>query len=164
MVRPMVHSQKHIVQFSIGSVTGGLVEHNTIAEAVAVANKNIPHEVEEGTTIKAVYVEMWLKAGEASNLGTYVFTIHKIPGGGSNFTFAQMAQLNDAPNKKNILFTSQGLVNTAAGSATNVIRDWVKIPKSKQRMGLGDFLMMSLSAAATIDIDRCGVALYKEYT
>ncbi len=135
-----------------------------IVESVAVAAKNAPKEVEEGSTVKAIYFEHWLKAGEASNLGSFVAAIYKVPGGGATFTFAQMAALNDVANKKNILYTTQGLMNINSGSATNFIKGWVKIPKSKQRFGLGDLLVLTISAAATIDLDHCGFATYKEYT
>jgi len=164
LVRPMVHSNKHYVQTGISSITGGAVQNITIVQAVAVANKDAVFEVEEGSTVKAVYFEHWIKAGEASNSGSFVATVHKIPGGGSNFTFAQMAALGVAANKKNILYTTQGLMNINSGSATNIIKGWIKIPKSKQRFGLGDFLMLTISAAATIDLDHCGFATYKEYT
>ncbi len=163
MVRPMVHSTKHYVQTSLSSITAPGQLNTTIAQSVAVVDKDAVFEVEEGANIKAVYFEYWLKTGETSNSGFYTMTIHKIPGGGANFSQAEMAALGGAPNKKNILFTSQGLLNTPADSATNVIRSWIKIPKSKQRFGLGDFLMMSILASA-IDIDLCGFATYKEYT
>ncbi len=164
MVRPMVHSQKHYVQTSVSSITGGAVSTIFIVAAVSVANKDTASEVEEGSTVKAVYFEHWLKAGEASNLGSFVAAIYKIPGGGSALTFAQMAALGTTANKKNILYTTQGLMNINSGSATNFIKGWIKIPKSKQRFGLGDFLALTISAAATIDLDHCGFATYKEYT
>ncbi len=164
MVRPMVHSNKHYVQTSIATITGGQSSNISLVQSVAVANKDSVFEVEEGSTIKAVYVEHWWKAGSASNVATGIATIHKIPGGGSNFTFAEMAALGSAANKKNILYTTQGLVNTVSGSAINFIKGWIKIPKSKQRFGLGDFLMLSISASASIDLHHCGFATYKEYT
>ncbi len=164
MVRPMVHSQKHYVQTSVSSITGGLKSDITIVNAVAVGNKNLPTEVEEGSTVKAIYFEHWLKAGEASNLGSFVAAIYKVPGGAAGFTFAQMAALDGAANKKNVLYTTQGLMNINSGSATNFIKGWVKIPKSKQRMGLGDFILLTISAAASIDLDHCGFATFKEYT
>ncbi len=164
MVRPMVHSQKHIVQTSIASITGGQSSDLIIVSAVDVANKDLSNEVETGNSIKAIYFEHWIKAGEASNLGSFIAAIYKVPGGGSGFTFAQMASLHTAANKKNILYTTQGLMNDQSGSATNIIKQWIKIPKSKQRFGLGDLIVFTISAAATIDLDHCGVSLYKEYT
>ncbi len=164
MVRAMVHSTKHYVQTSVSSIVGGAKGDIIFATAVPVSSKNAGNEVEEGNTIKAIYVEHWIKAGEASNLGSFVAALYKIPGTGAGFTFAQMAALNDSENKKNVLYTTQGLMNTNSGSATNIMRGWFKIPKSKQRFGLGDILLLTISAAATIDLDHCGFATYKEYS
>ena len=164
MVRPMVHSQKHYVQWSISSVTGGLLTTEIIADAVDVSVKNAATEVENGCSIKAVFVELWIKAGEASNSGSFVIGIYKLPGTGVSFTFAQAASMHTSENKKNVFYMTQGLMNTPAGSATNVFRGWIKIPKSKQRFGLGDRLQLFISAAATIDLDYCGFATYKEYS
>lgn len=160
----MVHSTKHYVQTSISSITGGAVGVIIIANAVPVGDKNLASEVEEGNSLKAVYIEHWIKAGEASNSGSFVATLMKVPGGGSTFSFAEMAALHDAENKKNILYTTQGLMNINSGSATNISKQWYKIPKGKQRFGLGDRLVFEISAAATIDLDHCGVAIYKEYS
>ena len=164
MVRPMVHSTKHYVQTSISSITGGQAGTVKFAEAVTVANYNGAAEVVEGTSIKAIYVEHWIKAGEASNSGSFIMAIYKTPGTGVDFTFAQMAALFGSENKKNVLYTTQGLMNINSGSATNLIKGWIKIPKSKQRFGLGDKLSMTISAAASIDLDHCGFATYKEYS
>ncbi len=163
MVRPMVHSNKHYVQTSLSSVTGGANASVTIIDAVATPTG--VSQVEEGSSVKAVYFEHWVKAGEANNLGTFIAIIAKIPGGASGFNFSQMAALGSADNKKNIFYTTQGLLNTEGLSATNIIKGWVKIPKSKQRFGLGDRLLLAISASsATVDVDHCGFATYKEYT
>jgi len=164
MVRPMVHSTKHYVQTSISSITGGAEGEVVIVSAVAVSDKNTASEVEEGSSIKAVYFEHWLKAGEASNSGSFVLTVAKFPSGLPSFTFTEMASLDNAENKKNIFYTSQGLMNINSGSATNVLKFWIKIPKSKQRFGLGDRLILQISAAASIDLDHCGMTTYKEYS
>ncbi len=164
MVRPMVHSTKHYVQTSVSSITGGLSANVTIVDSVAVGSKNTPSEVEEGSSVKAIYFEHWLKAGEASNLGSFIAIIYKVPGTGAAMSFAQMAALSSSENKKNVFYTTQGLMNNNSGSATNFVRGWIKIPKSKQRMGLGDRVLLSISAAASIDLDHCGFATYKEYS
>ncbi len=164
MVRPMVHSQKHYVQTSIASILGGATLGVVLVDAVAVSDKNSVSEVEEGSNVKAIYCEYWLKAGEASNLCTHVTAIYKAPAGASGATFAEMAALGNFDNKKNILFTSQGLLNTEGSQATNILHQWIKIPKSKQRFGLGDRILLTVSASATSDVDICGFSLYKEYT
>jgi len=87
-----------------------------------------------------------------------------MPAGANEFSFAEIAALGTSLNKRNIFYTTQGLMNTSAGSATNIIRGWINIPKSKQRFANRDKLVLAISAAASIDIDHCGFATYKEYS
>ncbi len=81
-------------------------------------------------------------------------------------TTGQMAALHDYDNKKNILFTAQGLLTPNDGGQVPVLRSWYKIPKGKQRFGLADELVLSIrnNNATAIDINLCGVIIYKEYT
>ncbi len=163
MVRPVVHSTKHYVQNSIATITAGAKLDIIIATAVSTAGKNLPNEVEEGAIVKACYLEQWLRASEVSP-GSYVAALYKVPGGGSAFSTAQMAALMTAENKKNILWTGQGLVNDQDADAIAMLRGWYKIPKSKQRFGFGDELVLTIFAQGAIDMVVCGFATYKEYT
>ncbi len=163
MVRAMVHSTKHYVQTSISSIVGGAAANVTVLDAVNVVDKNSLTEVEEGSTVKAIYFEHWLKAGAASNVASFIAMIYKAPGGVTTFSFGNVAAIGNVDNKKNIFYTTQGLMNTEGGSATNIIKGWIKIPKSKQRMGLGDRIILVISAPS-IDLDHCGFATFKEYT
>ncbi len=161
MVRPMVHSTKHYVQHSIGSTVPATETNTTFATAVPVVDKNAVFEVEEGTSIKAVFVELWLRSA-ATAASSFVFIICKRPSGVGGPSDANMAALSDWSNKKNILYTSQGLVNDVDSSALSVHRGWIKIPKGKQRMGLGDSLSWHLRAVGQT-INFCGFETYKEY-
>ncbi len=162
MVRPMVHSTKHYTQFSLATTVAGAVTNNVIVDSVTVGNKNLDKEVEEGSSVKAVYVEWWVRSGDTSP-GSFVTAVYKVPGGGAAFTAAQMASLFTSDNKKNILFTSQALTNINTSQAINIARGWIKIPKSKQRMGLGDRIILTHFAQA-LDNITCGFATYKEYS
>ncbi len=162
MVRPMVHSTKHYVQPGLRTITGGGVESHTIVHAVARLAAGDNDEVMEGNTVKALFVESWIRAAGASP-GAYIVAIYKLPGTGVTFNVAQMAALFDSENKKNIIFTSQALVNDNDADAIAIVRGWLKIPKSKQRMGLGDQWIMSTSAIG-VDMTVCGFETYKEYT
>ncbi len=159
----MVHSTKHIVQFSIATAAAGTQDILTLVNAVAVGSKNIPSEIEEGNSVKACYFEMWVRSSEANN-GSIISVLWKQSGGGTNFSLTEMAQLYDADQKKNILVTQQGLVNATAGDAIRIFGGWYKIPKSKQRFGLGDKLLFQIFAQGAIDVVHCGVAIYKEYS
>ncbi len=163
MVRPQVHSTKHFVQLPINQISTGTVENNFIIIATDVLAKNLNSDVEQGCSIKAVFFEMWVQ--NEGTLGEFILTISKQTENGAGPTFGEMADLMNYVNKKNVLFTSQGLTpNDGVSGPVNIIRSWVKIPKSKQRFGLGDTLSISISNVSANDLVRCGFCTYKEYT
>ena len=161
MVRPMVHSTKHYVQQSIGTSVVGTPTNTNLVESVDVAAKNTVSEVEEGSSVKAVYVELWVRSA-ATSAASFVFVILKRPSALGNPTVGEMAALGDYTNKKNVLYVCQGLTNDVDSTALAVYKGWVKIPKSKQRFGLGDKLSWHLSAIGQ-SLNFCGFATYKEY-
>ncbi len=162
MVRPMVHSTKHYVQNSIATVEAGTVLNQFIAVAVPVGDKNTTSEVEEGSSIKACFIERWVRSASTTPSSGQWIIYKKV--GDSTFPGAvDMAALGDWDNKKNIFATGMGLFNDQDADAVAVTRGWYKIPKSKQRMGLGDQLVFSIWVP-TIDAQVCGFSTYKEYT
>ncbi len=161
MVRPMVHSIKHYVQFSISTVTGGAADTLVAALAVARDANNIVSDVDEGSSIKAVYLELWARAGSTTPAsGQMIF--YKSPSDASNPNATNMAALGDWDGKKNILYTTMGLFNDQDADAIAIHKGWIKIPKGKQRMGLGDELKITVFSP-TIDLQICGFVTYKEY-
>ncbi len=162
MVRPMVHSIKHYVQQSISTVTAGAVTTVDVVVSVARDAVNTVSEVVEGSSIKAVYVEVWARSATTSaSSGQMVFFKRMSDGSAPNAT--QIAALGDWNNKKNIFYTTMGLFNDQDSSAVVMFKGWIKIPKSKQRFGLGDRLQMSFFATG-VDYQICGFFTYKEYT
>ncbi len=133
-----------------------------IAEATNVTLANLVHEVREGSIIKAVYVEAWLRT-QSTSPGSYIMCLSKNPGTGSTFTTTQLAAMGSAENKKNVFFFSQALTNDQDADAIPVMRGWYKIPKSKQRFGLGDRLILTIFAQGALDLTHCGFQIYKEY-
>jgi len=162
VVRPTVHSTKHYVQQSIGTVVVGTNENLTFAHAVEVSAKDSVLEVEEGCSIKAFYLELWIRSA-ATAAASFTFVVMKKVGGQGAPTDATMAALGTYLNKKNILYTSQGLINDVDSSALNLYKGWIKVPKSKQRMGLGDTLSWHLRTVGQ-SLNFCGFETYKEYT
>ncbi len=162
MVRPMVHSTKHYVQTSISTIAGGAVLTQDLVDAVAVGAKNSVSEVEEGNTVKAIYCEYWLRAGSTTPSSGQLVLV-KLPAGAIPPTAAEMAALGNYDNKKNILYTQMGLFNDQDADAIAAVRGWFKIPKGKQRFGLGDKFVLSVFTP-TIDLQICGFATYKEYS
>jgi len=162
MVRPSVHSTKHYVQQSIGTSVPGTPTSVKIAASVDVAAKDLVNEVEEGSQIKAIYIEMWVRSA-ATAAASFTFCINKSSTTIASPTVAQLAALGDWSNKKNVLYVCQGLTNDVDSTALSVFRAWLKIPKGKQRMGLGDQFEWNLSAIGQ-SVNFCGFQTYKEYT
>jgi len=132
-------------------------------DAVESTIANSATEVVEGSIVKAVFIEMWLQ--NTGNLGAFTVTLVKVPEFGTGPTFAQHAALFTYSNKKNILYTTQGLApDDAVQGPVNVLRTWFKIPKGKQRFGLGDRLILSISNTSAGSLNRCGFSTYKEYS
>ncbi len=162
-MRPVIHSTKHTVQVPISQIATGVRENITIFQAVQSTIANASTEIEEGSIVKAVFVEMWLQ--NQGNLGHSVVILEKVPNGVTGATFTNMGTLFDYTNKKNIFFTHEGLTaNDAIGNPIPVIRQWFKIPKGKQRFGLGDRLVLTVSNPSSSDLNRCGMFVFKELT
>ncbi len=162
-MKPIIHSQKHYVQQSrsqVATVSIGIID---IIDSVQSTVANLVDEVVEGATIKAVYVEMWLLDTSAD--GSFIMTLEKRPSGSPTQTFAVSNALGTYANKKNILYTTQGLSpNNGVGNPLPLIRQWFKIPKGKQRFGLGDKLVLNITNNGLNDLEFCGFFTYKELT
>ncbi len=160
-----IHSKKHIVQMSQFTVAQAAVDTQIIIQA-AEATSTTPAGISEGALVKAVYIELWLGNASTSVVGSYTTALQKNPGGNSPLSTGNMAALHDWDNKKNILFTSQALVPPTDGGQIPIMKGWYKIPKGKQRFGLGDRLDLVTrnNNATAVDINGCGLAIFKEYT
>ncbi len=160
MKAPIV-SRKHIVQHTITQVATGTVNTKNPIQGRAVQDVNTASEVIEGSVVKAVYMEYWVVG--TFDIGSFVVIVEKAPAAIIMPSFTNMTTLDAYPNKKNILFTSQGLMAEADGNPTPVLRQWIKIPKGKQRFGLEDELRISFSSLGADDLQYCGFTLYKSY-
>ncbi len=160
-----VMSRKHIFQISQSTVGQAAIVNTEFLNAIEGV-RSVPAHVAEGANVKACYVEYWLSQDSASTVGSYTLILQKNPGNNVAITSANMAALHDYDNKKNILFTAQGLLTPNDGGQVPAMRGWYKIPKGKQRMGLGDAMEIVIrnNNATAIDINFCGVVIYKEYT
>ncbi len=162
-MRPVIQSRKHYVQTSLATITSGAKLDIVLVDATPLQDANLVNEVVEGAIVKAVYIEMWLLGSTASS--SQITCLTKFPGGVGAFSIANLAALGSADNKKNTLFLSQGLAsNDGIANPINIMRGWYKIPKSKQRFGLGDRLLLQIFAQGAANLEVCGFATYKEYT
>ncbi len=160
-----INSVKHYVGQPNALIALGASLTLELVDVVAAPVSTQREKVSEGSLVKAMHFEYWLVGFGATGTSTqFVMTIEKAPSGVINPTFADMLNLGGYDNKKNILYTTQGLVgaNTDGSPIIPVIRDWLKIPKGKQRMGVKDRMLITF---ATVDqpLRICGITTYKEY-
>ncbi len=160
-MRPRVVTRKHYVQASLFAVAAGAKATVSLIDAVAVLDKNDPDEITEGSIISAVYLEYWLTTQDSS-AGTSIVILEKVQSGSGSASATNMASLDTYDNKKNVLHVFMGLTNPVTGAgAMPAVRGWFKIPKSKQRFGLGDQLILSFFSQ-TGTLHGCGFSTYKE--
>ncbi len=159
-MRPVIHSQKHYVQQSRSEVLTVSIAEIDICRSVETSLKNLVDEVIEGSSVRAIFVEMWLL--DSANDGSFIVTLYKKPGGHAPMTFADSNALGTFNNKKNILYCTQGLSpNNGVGNPVPIIRQWFKIPKHMQRMGLGDEWVLNITNNGLNMLEFCGFFTYK---
>ncbi len=157
----MVNTEKHYFQQSLATVASGAITNIKLIEAVAAPGATEPDEVREGAKISAIYIEMWLHSDDAAS-GTAIVTIEKLSGAANdNMTAAESASLNGYDNKKNVFFTQMGLIGSNVTYPMASVKGWFKIPKSKQRFGLQDRLMLNIHGQSN-GLSLCGFATFKE--
>ncbi len=158
-----INSIKHIVQRSNANITTGAKLDHPFATAVAKGgSRSSSGIVEEGCVIKAVHLEYWICGVDDANTTQFTFIFYKLPSGTALPSAAEMSTLSSWQNKKNIFFTSQGVLPKGEeAQSIPVVREWIKIPKGKQRMGLADDLAVTVLSVGIMQF--CGVAIYKEY-
>ncbi len=162
MKAPIV-SRKHIVNHSQFTVASATVLAQTVITSVAVGNVSSAIEVIEGNMVKAVYLERWL-LGDDVTQSTFILIVEKVMANQAAPSFTNMTTLDAYPNKKNILYTTQGVVGSNVTNPIPVIRQWIKIPKGKQRFGLNDKLRVVVAAIGANDLVGCGLSIYKSYS
>ncbi len=157
-MRPIVNTEKHIIQKSLFTVASGALSATTIAIAIAAPTAAV--DIRIGARISAVYVEMWIQTDDGA-LGSSIVTLEKIPGNGSIMTAAESAALDGYDNKKNVFYTQMGLTPNNVTFPMASVKGWFKIPKSKQRFGLEDQLVLNVHAQSN-GLNACGFFIYKE--
>ncbi len=160
-----INTEKHIKQISLTPVAIGAVGGEELVKAVAVADKNLVKEVRQGAVVKAIYIELWIQSAVDTGLGQVTAIVEKtslddVGATATDFVTGLFAY----NNKKNILYTTQGLTPTlTTNNPQNFLKGWLKIPKGKQRFGLGDTLQLRIHALGEA-LQFCGVAIFKEYS
>lgn len=160
-MRPIT-SIKHYV--SLGPTNGSTASQKyslIVADQMGAVSAN---EVLEGAHVKAIWIELWVSNNVKTDNPSFSLMIVKLPGEAPIPTAVEVANPNTYPNKKNILFYSRGILGKDQ-TAIPVLRQWLMIPKSKQRFGLGDELALIIhdSVGGSNGIYMCGTAIYKAY-
>ncbi len=158
-----INSIKHYQHTSNTTVGTGGVHLKNLANALAKgAARTDPGHVYEGCVIKAIHIEYWICGTLDATTSQFAFICYKLPSGQTAPDATNMANLGSWDNKKNILFSSQGVLPEGESQQSiPVIREWVRIPKGKQRFGLGDIFQIAIFSVGTLQV--CGLSTYKEY-
>ncbi len=159
-MRPKVHTEKHIVQSSLFAVAAAAITRINIVKGLQAPVAATATNVREGSTISAVYVEMWL-TGDDAVASTCIATLEKSIAGGTAMTVAQSASLDSYPNKRNIFHTFQGLLPPNTQYPMAAVKGWFKIPKGKQRFGIDDRLVLNIHGQSD-GVTGCGFFIFKE--
>jgi len=160
-----INSNKHYVHQPRITVTSGTLADIVPVDTVVAPAAAQSNQVEEGSVVKAIYMELWFQSvGLTGTTNTFTAAIEKLPGNTPIMTFAQSLNLGAYPNKKNILYVTQGITGSVSDGSPMmpIYKGWIKIPKGKQRMGLDDRIVLNISASVQ-DAQVCGIFTYKEY-
>ncbi len=159
MLAPIV-SKKHIVQTSLSTTSTGSRATVNVVNTVAVPT-SAAVDVAEGSVIKAIYIDMWITSDDTAQ-GSGQVIVYKLPAGATAATYGEITALNPYVNKRNIFHTFMGLVGPTIQPPMNGVGGWIKIPKGKQRMALGDKINIGIAGQSN-GMNFCGFTLYKEY-
>ncbi len=163
-MRPVINSDKRYVSSTLFTLANGTTAAIVIVDAKQDPDPNLSNDVQSGTIVKAVFLEYWV-LGEGQQPFPFQLIVEKVPQGGTGIVFADSQSLTFYSNKKNVLYTTQGVVGDANSNPIPFIRMWVKIPKGKQRFGNGDRLVVNVTnLSAQDDGQLCGQGLFKAYT
>ncbi len=152
-----------MVSTEAATTTSTNVRNIPIVTVVAKgATRTNPQDVWEGAKIFQCYIELWLNGLGTTNPAKFQLCVVKLSAGQTAPDFADMNNLTAYAGKKNILFTTQGILGRGGNQSVPILREWYKIPKGKQRFGLGDSVI-ALLAVTSESIQSCGLVIFKEY-
>ncbi len=158
-----INATKHYTNRSNTALVSGTINATTLVQSVVAPGVANAFSVTEGAVIKAMFIEFWLKSSAAAGEDTqFNFNICKIPGGATPPDVTDMLNMGAYDNKKNCFFNTQGVIGDLTTQAIPLIREWLKIPKGKQRFGLGDRMVATVLSTGTA-AQICGQSVYKEY-
>ena len=127
-----INSIKHYINVENAEISTGGARTINVVTAVAQNAVAATTDVVEGSIVKAVFIEIWLKSKASAGSDTkFQLAVEKNPAGSAPVTFIEMNNLMAYENKRNIYFYSQGVMGDLTTQALPVIRQWFKIPRGK---------------------------------
>ncbi len=137
-LRP-VNSNKNIVTAFTAS-TAGTKTTIVVANAVDSAALATTNQVERGSAIKAIWLELWIWATEEIAVGvTTGIDAYIIKNPGTNFTNPIPGTVGSSNEKKFVFKSWKGLIGPKTqGFPAYFWKGWIKVPKGMQRQGAND--------------------------
>ncbi len=161
--RVLINSIKHFVLESNTAVTSGARKTIIVANCVVAPANADTTQVKEGSAIRAIHLEYWIRGEGADGVDTQQNVyVEKVPAGATAMTYTQALNPMAYPNKRNIMFSSQGVLGDKTTAPIPILNGWMLVPKGKQRMALGDKWNVTVAATGQ-SVGLCGKALFKEY-
>jgi len=158
-LRP-VNRIKHVIDNQQGIVLGTQPIVNLIkaVDNPVIANRE---EVQTGSTVNGIYLNIEAYATTAGALANIYILIMKNPGGNLTVPFANLVGSND--NKKYVIHQEMKMLEQSVnGNPRTVFNGVVVIPRGYRRFGPNDVLLVAYHAPG-VDTSVCTQCHYKEF-
>ncbi len=158
--RPIINSEKHIVDNAVGLTTTNTV--TLIAKAVTAPSNTVDTDCHRGGHIKAIWISIDL-CGLAATGVLQKTMAYLIKNPGDNLTEPGVFAAGTSNEKKFIFkMWTQMTMRNQDGNPPYHWEGWVKIPKRYQRMGTDDTIQL-VWACDTVTAHGYHNSIYKEY-
>ncbi len=161
-LRP-INSRKHVVDIQGGTVAGTKVG-NDLALAVESTTLANVTEVEIGSTVKSIFLNVQVSAIGTAALANIYMYVMKNPSSAIAFATFPNGNAVGASNVKKLIFHQEMTMtekNTTAIPRT-LFKGVLKIPRHMQRMGPADEIRIVMFSPG-VDFEFCIQCIYKDY-
>ncbi len=158
--RPIINSEKHIVDNAVGLTTTNTV--TLLAKAVTAPSNTVDTDCHRGGHIKALWISLDL-CGLAATGVLQKTMAYLIKNPGDNLTEPGVFAVGTSNEKKFVFkMWTQMTMRNQDGNPPYHWEGWVKIPKRYQRMGTDDTIQL-VWACDTVTAHGYHNTIYKEY-
>ncbi len=158
----VINTIKHMVTETNTAVASGARKTVIVANCVVAPANADTTQVKEGSVIQALHLELWIRGEGADGVDTQQNVyVEKVPAAATAMTYTQALNPMSYPNKRNIIFSSQGVLGDKTTNPIAILNGWYLVPKGKQRMALGDKWIITIAATGQ-PVGVCGLWIYKE--